>query len=77
MDIYTIPFLPFPIWAIATGLSLILVMLACGMYLYYHKRFRNAIEDYEDVEDLAAKKVQLEAEVEQCKKWLDSIGRSF
>ncbi len=72
MDIYTIPFLPFPIWAIATGLSLILVMLACGMYLYYHKRFRNAIEDYEDVEDLAAKKVQLEAEVEQCKKWLDS-----
>jgi len=72
MDIYTIPFLPFPIWAIATGLSLILVMLACGMYLYYHKRFRNAIKDYEDVEDLAAKKVQLEAEVEQCKKWLDS-----
>lgn len=66
-----IPFLPTPIWAIATGLSLILVMLACGIYLYFHKRFRYAIKDYEDIADLAAEKVQLEAEIKQCMKWLD------
>ena len=65
-----IPFLPTPVWAITTGLSLILVMLTCGLYLYFHKRFRSAIKDYEDVADLAAEKVQLEAEIKQCRKWL-------
>jgi len=66
-----IPFLPTPIWSLAAGTSLVLVLLTSGMYFYYSKRFRNAIEDYDDIADLAAKKVQLDAEINQCQKWLD------
>ncbi len=65
------PFLPTPIWAIATGLSLILVMLACGIYVWHRSRLKALVKDGEDAADLAAKKAELEAEVEQCKKWLD------
>ena len=66
-----IPFLPTPIWSLAAGMSLVLVLLTSGMYFYYSKRFRNAIEDYDDIADLAAKKVQLDAEIRQCQNWLD------
>ena len=70
IPIAEMPFLPTPIWAIATGLSLILVMLACGIYFWHRSRLKALVKDGEDAADLAARKVQLEAEVEQCKKWL-------
>jgi len=66
-----IPFLPTPIWAIATGLSLILVMLACGIYIWHRSRLKALVKDGEDVGDLAARKVQLESEINHCQDWLD------
>lgn len=65
-----IPFLPTSIWGLMTGLSLILVLLACGMYVYYHKRLKAVIGDAKDVADLAAEKERLEAEIKQCQDWL-------
>ena len=65
-----IPFLPTSIWGLMTGLSLILVLLACGMYVYYHNRLKAVIGDSKDVADLAAKKEGLEAEINQCQDWL-------
>ncbi len=67
-----LPFLPTSIWGISTGMSLILVLLACGMYYWYRSRIRSVIKDSEDAADLAAMKVQLESEIEQCKSWLNS-----
>ncbi|WP_347274610.1 hypothetical protein [Candidatus Kuenenia sp.] len=66
-----IPFLPTSIWGLMSGLSLILVLLACGMYVYYHKRLKAMIKDSEDVADLAARKTILEAEIKQCQNWLN------
>lgn len=65
-----IPFLPTSLWGLTTGISLILVLLACGMYAWYHKRFKAVLKDSEDVADLATKKVRLEAEINQCQDWL-------
>lgn len=66
-----IPFLPTSIWGLMTGLSLILVLLACGMYAWYHKRFKTALKDSKDVADLAAEKEILEADIKQCRDWWD------
>ena len=65
-----IPFLPTSIWGLATGLSLILVLLACGMYAWYHNRIKAVIKESENVADLATKKERLEAEINQCHDWL-------
>ncbi len=65
-----IPFLPTSLWGLIAGLSLVLVLLACCMYAWYHKRFKSVLKDSEDVADLAAKKERLEAEINQCQDWL-------
>ena len=70
-QIIEMPFLPTPIWALATGLSLILVMLACGIYFWHRSRLKALVKDGEDAADLAARKVNLEAEVKQCQDWLN------
>lgn len=67
-----IPFLPTSLWGLTTGISLILVLLACGMYVWYNKRFKAVLKDSEDVADLATKKVRLEAEINQCQDWLNN-----
>lgn len=67
-----IPFLPTSLWVLTTGISLILVLLACGMYAWYHKRFKAVLNDSKDVADLAAKKEIFEAEIKQCQDWLNN-----
>ncbi|HHT9130249.1 MAG TPA: hypothetical protein ACFYEC_05230, partial [Candidatus Brocadiaceae bacterium] len=68
-----IPFLPASIWALTTGLSLVLVLLACGMYVWYHNRFKAVLKDAEDMADLAAKKERLEAEIKQAQDWYTNV----
>jgi type VI protein secretion system component VasK len=65
-----VPYLPTTIWVLATGLSLLIVLVALGIYLWYRQRVQAVIEDASAVADLAAKKTQLEAEIEQCQNWL-------
>lgn len=62
--------LPTPVWAISTGLSLVIVLLTCAMYFWYRKRIEAALGDETDAATLAAKKQQLEAEVTQCQNWI-------
>ena len=68
-----IPFLPTSIWGLTTGLSLILVLLACGMYAWYHKRFKAALKDFKDVADLAARKDILESEIKKAQDWYNIV----
>lgn len=65
-------FLPTSLWGLATGMSLLIVLLSCGIYLWYRSRIKAAVKDSEDVADLAAEKVRLESEIEQCQNWLTS-----
>ena len=51
-----IPFLPTSLWGLTTGISLILVLLACGMYAWYQKRLKAVLKDAKDVADISARK---------------------
>jgi len=63
---------PFLIWAVVTGMSIILLIFASSIYFWYRSRVRALAKDSEDVAEFAAQKTLLEAEIEQCKGWLDS-----
>jgi hypothetical protein len=67
-----IPFLPTSLWGLTTGISLILVLLACGMYAWYQKRLKAVLKDAQDVADISARKEILEAEIKQCQDWLNN-----
>ena len=60
------------IWAIVTAISLLSVLLALGIYLWYRSRLKAVVEDASAVANLAAEKEQLEAENAQCRKWLEN-----
>ena len=60
------------IWAITTALSLILVIIAIGVYFWYRARVNALDKDEKTVAGLAAMKNKLDAEIEHCLKWLDA-----
>ena len=60
------------IWSIVTATSLLLVLLALGIYLWYRNRVKAVVEDASAVADLSARKDQLEAEIEQSLRWLEN-----
>ena len=60
------------IWSIVTAISLLLVLLALGIYLYYQKWLKVAIVPMSSIVDLSARKDQLEAEIEQSLRWLEN-----
>ena len=65
-----VPYLPTALWALVTGMSLVLVLVAFGIYLWYRKRVEAVIKDASTVADLAAQKDYLEADIEQSRNWL-------
>ena len=60
------------IWAIITAISVLLVLLALGIYLWYQNRLKAVIVTASSAADLAARKDQLEAEIEQSLRWLEN-----
>ena len=60
------------LWSTVTAISLLLVLLALGIYLWYRSRLKAVVEDGFAVADLSARKDQLEAEVEQSLRWLEN-----
>ncbi|MBL0717531.1 MAG: hypothetical protein JJV89_05730 [Desulfosarcina sp.] len=65
-------YLPALIWVFITAIVLLLVLLALGFYWWYSSRVKAVIEDASAVADLAARKDQLEAEIEQSLRWLEN-----
>lgn len=60
------------IWAIITALSLILVIIAIGVYFWYRARVDALDKDEKTVAGLAAMKNKLDAEIEQSLRWLEN-----
>ena len=60
------------IWAIITALSLILVIIAIGVYFWYRARIDAFDKDEKTVAGLAAMKNKLDAEIEQSLRWLEN-----
>lgn len=71
MDGVTIPFLPTAVWLFAAALAIILVLFSFAHYLYYQRRMKALIEDGATAANLAAKKENLEADVEALRNWID------
>lgn len=59
-------------WIISSSFSLIIVLLCCALYFWYKKRLRAILKDGLDIAELAQRKIQLEAEIDQATNWLSS-----
>lgn len=58
------------LWALSSAGSVVLVIAAIAIYDWYRRCLRVVSKDIVDVADLAAKKTQLESEVQQAIDWL-------
>lgn len=57
-------------WALASGISILVVVLVPAVYLYFQKRSRAMLKDADDYASLAAERQALQADNEQLRKWL-------
>ena len=60
------------LWIFVTTFSLVIVFLALFIYLWYRSRVKAVGIEVSSVANLAAEKDQLEAEIAQCRKWLEN-----
>lgn len=72
MDGVTIPFLPTTLWIFATALALIIVFISFVHYLFYRKRIQAVCDDTGNAADLAARKEQLQADVDNLRQWIEN-----
>jgi len=63
-------YFPVTLWALVTGLSLVIVIVVLCIYLFYNKFLKALGDDASSLADLAAQKEHLEADIEQCRNWL-------
>ena len=71
MDGISLPYLPASLWVIAAALTILLLFVVFGFYIYWRKRQSALLEDYEDAASLAAKKQILQADMEAIRQWLE------
>ena len=69
-ELSQISYFPVTLWALVTGLSLVIVIVVLCTYLFYQQFLKAFGHDALSLADLAAQKVQREAEIEQCQIWL-------
>jgi len=62
--------IPISIWVIAAATSIMIVILALFLYLFYRKRLRAMEPLNTDVGDLINQKQQLEADIDSIKDWI-------
>jgi peptidoglycan hydrolase CwlO-like protein len=63
-------YFPVTLWALVTGLSLVIVIVVLCTYLFYNKFLKALGDDTSSLANLAAQKKHLEADIEQCRNWL-------
>ena len=69
-ELSQISYFPVTLWALVTGLSLVIVIVILCTFLFYQQFLKAFGHDALSLADLAAQKVQREAEIEQCQIWL-------
>jgi uncharacterized coiled-coil DUF342 family protein len=71
MEINSDYYLSASLWLFTTAISLAIVLFGLYMYFWQKKRIAAALSDSADVANLAAEKEMLQADVQQCRNWLD------
>ena len=65
-------FLPMTLWILATGVSILILIVVSGFYFYQKKRFEAGLEDFGDVASLAAQRDLLQARKDELVKWINT-----
>jgi len=71
MDGVILPYLPTVLWVFGGAVTILLLLIVFGFYIYCRKREAALIEDSSDVAELSAKKQILQADVEALRQWMD------
>ncbi|MEW6218787.1 MAG: hypothetical protein AB1634_04535 [Thermodesulfobacteriota bacterium] len=69
MNTVSVPILPAGLWLLATAGVIIIMLIIFGMYLYHQRRFSAALGDSRDASSLAARKEQLQSDVQGLRDW--------
>ncbi len=71
MDGVSLPYLPTSLWLLAGALTILILLLVFGFYIYWHKRQGALLEDVSDAAELAARKQILQSDMEAIRRWMD------
>ena len=71
MNGVNIPFLPASLWLMAGALTIMLLLVMLGYYIYWRKREKALIKNVDNVAELSAQEQILRADVEAIRKWMD------
>ena len=65
-------FLPMTLWILATGASILILIVVLSFYAYQKKRFEAGLQDFGDVANLAAQRDLLQARKDELVKWINT-----
>ncbi len=71
MEGIILPYLPTSLWILSGAVTILLLFVVFGFYIYWRKREAAFLEDAADVAGLAARKQILQAEMEATLQWMD------
>jgi hypothetical protein len=65
-------FLPMTLWILATGASILILIVVLSFYAYQKKRFEAGLQDFGDVANLSAQIDLLQARKDELVKWINT-----
>lgn len=71
MEGVSLPYLPTSMWLLSGAITILLLLVVFGFYIYWRKREAACLEDAADAAELAAKKQILQADMEAIRQWMD------
>jgi len=70
MEALSVPFLPAGLWILSVAMTIVLLLVMFGFFIYQHNRKEALLKDGRDVAHLAAKRDLLEAQKDELAEWM-------
>lgn len=70
MNPASLPFVQTGIWVLAVAITIVILLVMFGLYIYQRKRMKALIKDSEDVAHLAAQRDLLQAQKDELVQWM-------
>ncbi len=70
MDSVNVPFLPSSLWILAGAMTILILLVTFGLYVYWRRWAIDLTETGSDVASLKAKRLSLERDVEALREWI-------
>jgi hypothetical protein len=72
MDGVSLPYIPISLWLLAGAMTILILLVAFGFYVYWRKWAIDLAETGSGVASLAARKLILEKDVESLREWIET-----